>query len=829
MNGFEVVKQEPLSGFEVVDVSPITPTREQLMQSPDVLPNAEGTAFSPAPPFVDSIDSSGSFMKDTARIIGDTVTSAAAPIAKAGVGLVAGGAGLGQEAVNAGLATPESVKVGEAAIGALPFGVGTGLVISTLGKTALPAILTKTGKKIPGAIADFLFTASKSPVKVAAIEGAIATVSSGVDETVTQVTGSETAGTVAGVVTSIIAPARIAKHIMPAYLARESYVDNTLADYVRENPDILMKAESELAASTAAGLGVRLDLLTRDPSIAKMTKQLSEVSPDMANLYIKSQKALQDSLIKATDDITSGKLEASDAVKIVEDNIAEISRQRDLLVASLPSIDGSVEKISVDAFDKLIDSTYTTAKSTINDMYGKVSIETPLTTNDKSAILGLYKSLIREGTSSGIDVKKSGVRQIASALLAEAKAIGKKPSNAKTASVNAENLFMPSLSSINKIRGLALEAMRGRAKEGLNNDRLGEAVDGMTTLLEGHPELKAANEMYRAFKDVFSSGRISRYFTNDGTGKKIIGADSFAKDFLMGTRPIERIGELRKFVDSPFAKGNGIEWTDIQNLANDAFVAKLRSGDELNPGTWKRFITANKESLNQFGLTELFSRYTSVVSAVKESTDKLSERAINSLALAKFGFNDNPAALRNAINNNKVKALKEIRDVPPRFKTPARKAMLDSIIRDNNGGLLSPDKLNMAIKKHLVSLGFTGKHGRFLSSIAAHLDVKGAGGVTFNEFEAALKKDPNIFNRIKSVVLERITRTELKAIRATSFLKDVSSLRGIREDLSSALLTEDGARKILAIARKNPESATAMRFLLYGRAAALNNSRNSQQ
>jgi len=30
MNGFEVVKQEPLSGFEVVDVSPITPTREQL-------------------------------------------------------------------------------------------------------------------------------------------------------------------------------------------------------------------------------------------------------------------------------------------------------------------------------------------------------------------------------------------------------------------------------------------------------------------------------------------------------------------------------------------------------------------------------------------------------------------------------------------------------------------------------------------------------------------------------------------------------------------------------------------------------------------------------
>ena len=748
------------------------------------------------------------FAQDTSRIAGDKISEVAKPVGQAAAGIVAGAAGMGDRAVEAGIASPEGVKVGEAALTAFPIGAGVGAGVSFLGKTGLPSYLLRSTRKIPKAIADFLITASKSPVKVAAIEGTLASAAGAADVAITEVTGSEKAGTVAGLVVPVSLASKVARHIMPSYMAKEDFVDAALARELRDNPEILKTAESNLQAAIKGDYAIRLDLLTKDKTIAKATRQMAEASPKLERLFDESTNAIGDQLARSIDAVTTGKLTPEKAVAQIDNLLAKVSLEKENLLGSLPDINRTVEQVSNDAFNGLIDKTYLTAKQTINKAYGKLALDVELGTPDRNALLELANNLGSKATAGGLSTKKSGIKPIIDELIQEAKAIGKR----------GKDGYVSTAAALNDMRGLALELTRIRSAKGKNTEKLRDAVSGLTRMLEKHPELETANSMYREFKGVFDNGQIAKYFTNTGTGEKIVGADKFAQDFLMSGNPIERADELRRFVGSSFAKQKGITWADVQIAANDAFVAKIRSGGKVTPESWRGFVAKNRQALREFGLEDGFKSYSDVAAAAKEMEGKIGRTGIRNLALAKFGFNNRPEALASAARTNRSALVKEISALPKELQSPARKAVIDSLVKDSKGVILPPADVKNALMRHGKKFGMSNKNISDLTALAAHLDIPKKGGVAFNEFQAAMQRDPSVFNRMKSVLLERITRPTLKAIRATSFLNDVSNVREMREALHEALLTERGARRILQMARKNEQSALVIRGILYGRA-----------
>lgn len=783
---------------------------------PSMLPDAEGnlepvTKVRVGPKETTVAENVAEFAQDTSRIVGEKISEVASPVAKSAVGIAAGAIGLGGKAVEAGIATKEGVKVGEAALTAFPIGAGIGAGISLLGKTALPTYLARSTRKIPKAISDFLFTASKSPAKVAAIEGVLAAASGAADVATTQITGSETAGTVAGFVTPVALASKVAKHIMPAYMAKEDFVDATLARELRDNPEILKAAESNLEAAVKGDYAIRLDLLTKDKTISKATRQLSEASPQLERLFDQSTDAIGAQLAKSIDAATSGKLTPEQAASQIDNMLAKASLDKDNLLSQLPDINKTTAQVSNDAFNGLIDKTYLVAKQTINKAYGKLALDVELGVPDKNLLMELANDLGSKATAGGLSLKKSGVKPIIDELRKEAKAVG----------AVSKGGYIPTAASLNDIRGLALEMTRIRSAKGKNTEKLRDAVSGLTRLLEKHPELESANAIYREFKGVFDNGQIAKYFSNTGTGEKVTGIESFTRDFFMSGRPIERADELRRFVGSTFAKRKGIAWADVQIAANDAFVAKLRSGGEVTPAAWKNFVAKNRQSLKEFGLEEGFKSYANVAAAAKEIEGKLGKTGLRNLSLAKFGFNSRPEALANAARTNRTALVKEIADLPEGARGGARKAVIDSLVKDSKGVILKPDAVKDALTRHGKAFGMTNNNIKSLTALAAHLDIPRKGGVAFNEFQAAMQRDPSVFARMRSVALERITRPTLKVIRAGSFLKDVSGVREIRESLHEALLTESGARRILQMARKNEQSALVIRGILYGRAGFL--------
>lgn len=757
-------------------------------------------------------------ISNISRIAGEAISTGADVFGSNIAGLIGGtGQAIGIESE---LGTPQSRAVGEAAIQSIPFSLAGTAAIIGLAKTKLPQLLSAQPGKIRRAIGESLSEIASNPAKVLAFETTIGATAAGVGETTEQATGSGGLGLAAEFATGVAAPGILAKRLFSRdpsirYSVLDDSIDTELANILRNNPEALARAEASIGDFAELRLGTRLDLASKDPTFIALTEKLAATGGQALNDVInQSAREMRGVIKNVINGITDGSMTPDDAIRLVDDRVKAANDARDTLIASLPEGD-DIKTLSNNLFNEQIGRIHGFVMDEIAKNYDNLSLNVKLP-NDRvrAGITEALTAAKASGFGAKAVNKKSGITQYSDILEDDLARLELPTAEGGIDDVTAD--------SINLIRSQVLSDIRARGRLGQSTGALIDLEKGLTKTLESFPELEVANSLYRSFKNTFGKNRIGKFFGNKQQTVK--SPEQFIETFL-ARDAIKGKEEIDNFV-SAFGAANGFTAEDAVDMARSGYLAMLRSGgDQISPSRWKLFMRNNKAGLKAYGLTDEFSDFSTVVQKASDHAASVSRSAVDRSALARFGFNANPGVLRNAILNNRKALMQEVAALPKESQESARKAIMRSLVFDKDGIIEAPDVISRNLLKNTGTLGLNRQQASKIATLMQLLSRDASGGVKgivdvgsdLAPFSAAFSDIP-VFEKIKSALLERITRPLLKGIRSARVVSQFRSQTSIRSALQEALFTGDGAARIVQLAKKSEQSRLLIRSILYGRA-----------
>ena len=783
------------------------------MQAPEMLPNAEGEVVQemlPDPmgemePVQHNIPEPSSMMEASqgiygaSRAVGDTISDV-------------GGA------VVAPLITPEAGRVYEAAAQSVPFSAGISLGVAGLGK--IPAVtnyLATRGSGFARSLGATLKEVANDPMTLLKFESGIGALSAATGKTAEEATKkagvsddtSKYIGMGVELATAVAAPQRLAQKAFnsdPAlrYAVREDAVDATVAKIVRDNPQAAMAAEQRLSDAAALGLQGRLDMVVKDPTLMALTRRLAGADSSFGATYNNLVAESVGKMRSITDDLTTGRLDAGQARDAVEAYASQLENTRNMYLSQIPAESRDIAAVGEEFFDTFIDSIHTGMKEEASKAYGALSGNMQIFKSEvKAPMLAALKEAKARGFASDLINKKSGINQYAKEI--------KKFLSGDSKTLTAGEL--------NQFRSTLLSDIRVMQREGKNTTALHALVDGVTDTLEKFPALTEANTLYRSFSEGFKRTRISNYF---GSKDKVVKSpEHFARDFLISS-PKKGARELEKFVNEVGAE-RGFTMDNAKEMARSGYMAMFKADNITNPKQWGEFIRNNKAGLDAYGLTDEFASFKSL--SEKAAKFDLPQAAQDRLVLSKYGQSWKPQVFESALNNNKMAFLKEAANYPKPVQEATRRSAARAMLYDGDV-LKSPDNIKQVLSSHGDYLVPDLKQRNTMLALSQMLSKEpmlGAKGVkmvgsTIDVVEEAFQRVPKPSQALISAMLERITRPALKVIRTGRASLRYYNVQELREKFGEVLLTPDGAKRILALAAKEPQARSLFNTILYGRA-----------
>ena len=131
---------------------------------------------------------------------------------------------------------------------------------------------------------------------------------------------------------------------------------------------------------------------------------------------------------------------------------------------------------------------------------------------------------------------------------------------------------------------------------------------------------------------------------------------------------------------------------------------------------------------------------------------------------------------------------------------------------------MPPNKLLSVLRTQAKGLAKGSPHADRLIKIADMMATPKAGK-GFDDFQKFFNT-PDLGEKVKSAVVERITRTLLKVVRITKSTKDFYRDKKAQDRMLELIMTDEGSRKVLEIAKKSPASRAFIRALSLARTSA---------
>jgi len=722
-----------------------------------------------------------------------------------------------------------AIQTGNIASSVLPVGGVIGGVMALLGKTS---ILANRVGKVSRAIRTTLTEAAKDPAKAVAIEAAITSGGAGAGKGVEELTDSPVAGLATEFATGSFLGTKAAKLAYGLSVAKEDGVSSVLAERLRKDPELLARANQNAAEIAKEGLKIRLDLIMKDPSVVATMRRLETHGGQAARDRIAGLADENAAALEATADaLADGSLTPQEAEDIIDGIRNRFQSRLNDAISSLDSIQNASTRESVgkDMFDLLSRVKDAAEKEAIR-LYSMAAGNTTLPDVARKIIMASLK----KAASTDAKDKAFILRLVQPAIRAVKKELGavskgKKP-KLDPVSLRLGTAVKPrplSAKGINEVRGAILGMARTLVKSPDGRQaaaRLFQLVDGLTKALDLVPnvQLKAANKLWREIRKVFDRSDISFFFKENADGL-INSPEQFVKKFLTGPRSTKAIDDLIDFANSAIAKANGLDMAAIRDFARKGFLADIRASvdraSELTSVQVGKYVARHRELLDRLGLLPEFMKFGNIARLAKRLNLELS--SLDRLTLNKFGIGENPNVLRNSLNSGAYKV--QMARLPTSVRPAFKRTLLNAAIRDNNGNLLPPDKIVQVIARH-KDLANGDEHLKRISRIARIMQVP-QPGKTFDDFERFFAK-VDIGEKIKSVLLERITRPLLKAARIGTNTRAFFLDRTAQDKMIDYMFTDEGARIILDLASKNRQSKAFIRALALARTSATEGEQN---
>lgn len=665
------------------------------------------------------------------------------------------------------------------------------------------------------------------------------------------------------------------------YSVLDDALEGEFATLLRGNPEMLARASTSMEELEAMKVPFTIGQLSKHPSIAHATEAFLRRggSQEAANNVNTVLTAASEEMGRVLGKVTSGRLTPDDAEYAVKTTMMNLEDQKNAILRSMPDV-RAIGSVSSEYFDKMFSTVNTTMLKEIDNAYKGVdlsastdigllsnTLENVLTpfrgrvtkrsylkgegatsyVKDLEDVLGIIKSgdgaalaaklkTSLKSDQSALDALKAskyrasadsleGIDQDMALLRAD---IADKQSKLKRIASSKEEVPVVAkevtVDEIRQLRSTILSDMRSRGMTGKSTSALSNIERGLTDVLSSVSGLKDANELYRMYRThLYDAPRIGGYLDSTSKTRQ---PEKFAQDILMSS-PRQGYEAVENFVAKVGAE-RGITMDTARDMARDGYLAIIGAdGREFTKEAWTKFMSRkeNLESLSRWGLLGEFRNYEGLVARADEITRAMGDLSADKMALSKYGFDADTSVL--AARVNQPKALKrEIDMLPSQFRDKAKRAVLHSIVFDSDGVIKPVDEISRLIKTHANQIGIDpAESGKILAlsrllSTSPDTPVRGLvykhGNVVGLDDAFA---NTDLAKTMSSIALERITRLKLKAARAAYALHTFSSYKSAKTALTELLTTPEGAKKILKLAKSDPQSRALVKAILYGRPA----------
>ena len=238
--------------------------------------------------------------------------------------------------------------------------------------------------------------------------------------------------------------------------------------------------------------------------------------------------------------------------------------------------------------------------------------------------------------------------------------------------------------------------------------RLDKVVDSITTELEKFPQLKTANDGWKAYKNTFHDGQLAQFLAKRASGVEKASPEKFFNTFVRGTSKSANAQQVKRVFDNYDTSGKMREAFVSGIKENfDASLNLLMEGKGgLKASQWSTWIRQNREAMKAFDKqlgTDLMSRYGNfrkAALAADEATASMKELEGLSFTQKMGGELDKTVATH--LTSGNLKGLVEKMPTPFLKRAVTKRAAANLIDMDKN--IASPDKLYAATQSNKEAL-----------------------------------------------------------------------------------------------------------------------------
>jgi len=729
---------------------------------------------------------------------------------------------LTNEAKGAG-APDASIRIGEFA-GAGGAGGGIMAMLGRVSKIKNAAVAakatTKTGR-VKKAVAKVLKEAGEKPVNTIAAETAAGGVVGASGEATDKALGKDAglffegdARVATEVLTSLLAPSLLVAKLGAKYTLLDNAADESLARRLRDDPQTFVEAQASVGNYTKFGIEETLPILAKNDPVFAATAaklgQLDAVRPIALQHMQDTKKVLADTI----DKVTAGAMTPDEAATALDNVRKQGQAQMDNLLAQIPEGASDVRQASIDAWEGTVEAMDDAAGRVISKNYVDSFPETQTLLPDRGwGLLTALKAAKKEVGASNAELKASGLNAVSKEIAKDFGKDGKEKTGAWA----------------NSIRGVVLAKMRERRRLGKSTQGLNILSNKLTKYIEGFDHLKNANTYYSTYDKAFKKGATGKLLTdiknNSATRKP-----SVFFDLITGKGAGDRAEELKRMI-ALSGEDAGVSFNDVRSFVREGFLAGLRDAEGNFSPTKLKALLANKNNvaaLKTYGLTDDFKAIGTVKAASDAIADKFGKPALEKFALHKFGNTTGKLeTLRSAIEGRTLEVVKQINDLPKSLQPAARRTFLkaglfsDNLSESGSNILRTPAEINQTINNVGDAVGLSGKDKAAISRASSVIALGKVTDKSIPEFDRLFRESPDLFSKLKGILLERITRIPLKILRGATSATDFMSDKAVVASLQDALMTKEGAERILKLAREQPKMRSVLLAMTYGRAAYL--------
>jgi hypothetical protein len=672
--------------------------------------------------------------------------------------------------------------------------------------TLSPSLLK--GGKFKRTIGSVLEEARKHPLKVAALEGAIAGVADTTSKGVEKVTGSATAG----FITSLFAGGAASVKLYDKFadginLIKAAHVEEQLADNIRQKYTVeqIQEFGGNIDFLTKENMTARLDIAMQDGSFTKLIDDLKVTDPSLEPV-IHQGIARADAAFKATvDKVTAGKSTSEDVVVMLEDIKGGLFNDIDNSLAQLnQTLSPQTAKVASEQLFKTFDGYFARGKESIDEAYNLVDMTSKVSGTAPRKILLDAAKKAEINLSASSDIVPRPVKWGAAKLRKELK----------------DGMVLGGLKDVrSRINDKAMSATAAGRNEEAGS--LGQLAKAVTQVLENHTgsaEFNKANTLYKSVATLKRDTDLYGFFATNKLGNKRLAPEQLSERFIFGTTALENNRQALAMARSPEGRRFGLTVENLTRDVENALTATLKSNAGGKPVTGdmlEKFITTNKDVIDLYGLGGSFANRTTVANRVKALQMDVVD--LDKMTLNRYGLSGNNSVMLTNLKNGKL--AKEIAKLPIEDRPALRKAAVNSMMYNNAGALYDNKTILDNISTYGSKAGMTSAHKQNISKLLNLKDDPNSAAVRVADFNKYFKH-LDYASGVQSAVLERITRLGMKVARVLKLTGDVISNKKAQQQMRATLLTEDGAKRVLALAEHAPDSRNMIKWIL-GRGEAV--------